>query len=75
MCGIKDGKVPNANKLLEEIITEKSGQILIEVTETIKVGAQELREIVAEAGENSNASFKILTPNLKEFNSIKTPLI
>ena len=48
---------------------------MIAVTNTIKVDAQKLRTIVAEVGENSNVSFKILTPNLKEFNSIKTPLI
>ena len=48
---------------------------MIVVTNTLKVDAQRLRAIVAETGENSNVSFKILTPNLKEFNSIKIPLI
>ena len=45
------------------------------VTNTLKVDAQKIRTIVAEAGDNPNVSFKILTPNLKEFNSIKIPLI
>ena len=45
------------------------------VTYTHKVDSNTLRELVAEAGDNSNVSFKILTPNLKEFNSIKVPLI
>ena len=61
--------------LLDEIITAKCGEILIEVKGFFKVNAQEFRKLVADAGEKSNTSFKILTPNLKEFNSIKTPLI
>ena len=48
---------------------------MLAVTYTHKADPYTLRELVAEARYDQNVIFKILTPNLKEFNSIKVPLI